>query len=330
MKMYIIAAALVSIIGAALYIRYTKYKTWNKFLDDAFEQLTFDFLPGPVRILLVMVLVVWGGSSLISYFTRDLKFKEPGAQPAAAPLNQLANASQLPAMPPPPPTAGAGEQQGGGGGNPPPASQLTPEQTAALMDQLKQISIPQQPAAAASAEQQAESKKDEATKAENLLAKLPGMPKPEAENQKESNSQKEKGAAAAKKPDARVLPSQSSAAALQPNMLVLQAAAPAVRAASAPVFSTAAERAANADASKRAAQQAKVAAAQTEQYDKFIKDYDLVVKSKGTCFDARLIQEGMNKSAFLRPCGDIVSIPTSRVAKIIKGARKYPLELDPE
>jgi hypothetical protein len=338
MKILIIATAVLLLaIIALLVVRYTRYTSWNKFLDDVFEQLAFDFIPTPIKLLLGMVLLFWVGSIVVTYFTQNLRMKDPNAKPlqASVPLNQLASASQVPNVQMP--SGGSvGDQPGGGAGAPPPSPtnlQPTPEQIAAVNEQLRQIQQPADPNAQKQMDDLA--KQNSGQKLDDLMKQAGQSGKPLDDLDRDKSSE---ALAAAKKqpghaanPPAKAPEQQQSVSPLTPPP-----ALPQLNSAfdSTPSHFTATSTAApqpEAIALRQILSEAQQSADSAERVDKADhrapEQYPLVVKTKGEFFQAKLFTQGERRAVFLRPCGDYITLPKERIAKILEGELKYPLQL---
>lgn len=96
MKMLLVAlAVLVAVAGGALFVRFRYYRNWTTFFDDLGEQILLDFIPGPIKVLVIAGLGIWGIASLVTLFTQDVRAKtpDPAVVVSAPDLNQLAEAA---------------------------------------------------------------------------------------------------------------------------------------------------------------------------------------------------------------------------------------------
>lgn len=114
MLMLKILVFILLLIIAGLIIRYKLYPNWQLFLDDLFDLLTLGFLPGPLRPLVGVALVVWGVSWVVTRFTGDLRSTGPVAQaPPNSSFSDLMKAAGS--------ESGKEDPQPEGAGSPPPA-----------------------------------------------------------------------------------------------------------------------------------------------------------------------------------------------------------------
>lgn len=317
-----------AVIGTVLFIRYRYYKSWNKFLDDAAEQVAFDFLPGPIKIVLALVLVIWGGSALVSYLTAELRHKDPSAQPLAkaAPLSELAKAADLSGGAPQPPPGGmdsaAASEAAAKAMSDLSASAGAPmPDLSALTQQAPQMD-PQQMEELAKMAKEAEKKLEEMRKQQ--MATLP-KPVPEHLLKRDKKSAKktgdEKKEAEAKKPGQRELAKIELPKRANNGQVLLSRAK-----AAGPIVLT--ETAPDPLAMLPAAPVAKATLSTPAPVPVDLRDYSIVVKTGGKWFEARLLQKASKKWTFERPNGDIVSLPPNKVKQIMKRPLSGPMVLN--
>lgn len=316
---------LVVLAGALLFIRYKYYRSWDKFLDDLAEQVALDWMPGPMKVIVILGLVVWGASAAITYFTQELRVKDPNAKPLAdsPALTQLASAADLPSAAAG--AAGGAGDQAGGSGNQPGGNSAAPDQAA-----LPPPNIPEAPPAVNPDQLQELLKEIQAQPNPaqmNAQAKLPELPQPPALTPMpmEKNSTFETSARAAEK--------RRADANLPPNdpLIILQRMREAQTeqvgsgqslfspGSDAHIQTISLERPSHTAVKSEEEPDTRMTAADGRNL------LDLVILANGQIFEGRVLQQNNGYTWFHRPTGDILKIPDSRVAKVIDYPRQWPI-----